>query len=141
MYPDIEDVRQALPKQFPNAPSADTVWEDVVFTRSVLFEAQQICRNHGRHSQIPASDLLKFVEQVVSRPISPWAFVAALRLLGMKSNPVVLDPNDLSRAKVKFPPLDRFPAELWRERSAESLKQEIDEERIEMDRVAGKVGG
>jgi hypothetical protein len=133
MYPDVQDVRTAMPK-LAGAPSAESIWEDVVFAHSILFEAKRACYNDGRHSQNPVSDLLKFVERVIGREILPWAFVTALRLLGMKSNPPMLNPNELSKATVKFPPTSGFPVEGWRERCFGDLNQEIADETKEMAR-------
>ncbi|HXM97162.1 MAG TPA: hypothetical protein VN982_01670 [Candidatus Dormibacteraeota bacterium] len=136
MYPDLRDVERVMPKlSGVPRPEPLSVWESVVLARSFIEECHGRCRNHGRHHFISASSLKTEAEQFIGRPISDYAFMAALLMGRLTTRPLVIDPKQFEKLEVKFPPTDRFKEarNSWNEHQLR-LELEIKHEREEIAR-------
>ena len=125
MWPDHEDVSRVL-KTLPSPkPPVESVYQDAVLARCLLFEAYGRCRNHGRHNFFPVSDIKKFAESFIGKTLDGTALLVAIRMNSFQVRPSSTDEVLL----VKLPPLERFEEarELWNQRQAAEQRQ-IDEE-------------
>ena len=136
MYPDVLDVQQAMPK-LPGSPKPEEIWPDVVFVLSFLDNARGRCYNDGRHRFTSAVELKKTAENFIGHSLSDWGFAVAVKLFDLKTRPHVINPAELGKLGIKFPPLDQFEEArpLWIDHMR-GLEQEIADEREQMKRFS-----
>src|SRR5437667_12846375 len=74
VYPDREDVKRVCKLCGVPQPSAEVVWPGTVLLLAFLQFAHKWCRNHGRHSLTPASDLKQQAEDFIGKSVTDHEF-------------------------------------------------------------------